>query len=478
MLYILGMEEIKFEEINENKDSAFKKKVILGFSAAALIALLILAFINYSKSFTRLENAVPATEEQIELLNTSLDSFYTAERYPGCRKLQYTVKPVELGVWSHSAILIDASSGYVLYEKNPDALIPPASITKLFVMYVVLDEIKKGNLKLDDVIPLPERSWAKNLPSDASRMGLGQGHIVTLKDLMLGLSVNSGNDAAIAIASCVSGSTEAFVQRMNDECKKLGLTNTHFVEPSGYSELNVTTAREMASFCRAYIDIFPQGLEMFHSVPSFSYPKRENLPDWPEYKNTLPYTKHNTNTLIGKLDGCDGIKTGYIDESGYNIALTCIRNGQRFISVTLGGPGRSTAEGNYTREHDGEIMMEWAFESFADYIPAEHVNQSYAVAVPGSSDGKYAYLVPAWTTPVVVPHVTGATARDATTQVTASVSYPQYIFGGVEAGKEYGYIEYRLGESLLEKVPLVADRTMKKASLPGIILDKLALLFF
>ncbi|MBP5283569.1 MAG: D-alanyl-D-alanine carboxypeptidase, partial [Treponema sp.] len=300
----------------------------------------------------------------------------------------------------------------------------------------------------------------------------------TLRELLEGLSVTSGNDAAIAVAACVSGGTEQFIRRMNEECLKLGLTNTHFVEPSGYSEKNTTTARELAGFCRAYIDIFPEGLKLFHSLPSFSYPKKENLPDWPEYKNTQSWTKKNTNTLLGKLEGCDGIKTGYIDESGYNIALTCMRDGQRFISVTLGGPGNSTAEGNRTREHDGELLMEWAFESFADYIPSEHVPSEFAIAVPGSSDGKYAYLVPAWNEAVSVPHVLQGTARECAEKVTAGINYPEYVFGGVNAGTEYGSIEYKLGDALLERVPLVADRTMKQSGIFGRILDRLACLLF
>ncbi len=478
------MEYVTLDDIDSSDDSKknklpfYKNKPLLIGIGAAVAVFLLLLFFNYARSFTRLHNAEPATEEQLVLLEKALNANYPLERYQGCKPLPYAVTPARLDVWSHAAVLIDASNGSILYEKNADAIIPPASITKLFVMYVVLDEIKKGNLKLDDIIPLPERSWAKNLPWDASRMGLGQGHIVTLKELMLGLSVNSGNDAALAIADCISGGTDQFVDRMNEECLKMGLTHTHFVEPSGYSEKNTTTAREMASFCRKYIDIFPEGLEMFHSVESFSYPQRHNLPDWPEYKNLLPYKKHNTNTLIGKLEGCDGIKTGYIDESGYNIALTCVRDGQRFISVSLGGPGHSTAEGNRTREHDGSLMMNWAFDTFADYIPENHLELSYPIAVPGGKGEKYCFLVPAWKDPISVPFATGKTPKDCAQMVSSSITIPEYVFGGVEAGKGYGYIEYKLGSNLLQKVPLVADRDIKKAGFFGTLLDKIATWLF
>ena len=151
-------------------------------------------------------------------------------------------------------MLIDTATGDILYEKNADTIIPPASMTKLFAMYVVDQEVSGGRFSYDQIIPIPEEAYACNMPPHSSLMFLGEGHVVTLEELLLGLSICSGNDAAYALAYAVSGSMDAFIDRMNQVAKDLGLTHTHFVEASGYSELNTTTPREMAAFCRIYIN--------------------------------------------------------------------------------------------------------------------------------------------------------------------------------------------------------------------------------
>ena len=179
-----------------------------------------------------------------------------------------------------SVILMEYETGRVLYEKNADEIIPPASMTKLVVMYVVFQEIATGRISLDDIVPLPPESWAINAPPMSSLMFLGEGQTVTLRELLLGLAVASGNDAAIAVAHYTCGSVESFVERMNSEMEALGLVHTRFVEPSGYSELNLTTPREFAAFAKTYIERYPESLTLFHSQPSISYPQEHNLASW------------------------------------------------------------------------------------------------------------------------------------------------------------------------------------------------------
>ncbi|MBQ9909169.1 MAG: D-alanyl-D-alanine carboxypeptidase, partial [Treponema sp.] len=232
---------------------SYAKKCILFYSLAAIIlAGLTLSFISYSNGFKKTENSRPLSAEQESELSALLNSLYPEERVSILKELPYSIGKAKLDVWAGSAILIDASNGCVLFEKNADAIIPPASIAKLFVMYIVFKDVSEGKISLDDIVTLPERSWAINMPKDASLMFLGQGQIVTLRELLKGLAVASGNDAALAVADYISGSTKAFVERMNEECAALGLTHTHFVEPSGYDEHNLTTARELAAFCCEY----------------------------------------------------------------------------------------------------------------------------------------------------------------------------------------------------------------------------------
>lgn len=456
-----GSEKI---EAVKNLPSRTKKIILVG---AGLLAFLICmgVFISFKASFERTENASFISDEDLKYLESILDESYTLQRSESLKPLPYPVSPANLDIWSGSAILIDASNGCVIFEKNADDPIPPASIAKIFVMYIVLKDVYAGKVSLDDIVPLPEKSWAVNMPKDASLMFLGQGQIVTLRELMLGLAVASGNDAAIAIARYISGGTEEFVKRMNDECKALGLTKTHFVEPSGYDENNMTTARELATFARIYVTKYPESIELFHSAKSIRYPLEKNLPSWQkDLGDSKAIFQKNTNPLLGEMEGVDGIKTGFIYESGYNLALTAKRNGNRFISITMMGPGKGSRQGNQGRIHDGHEMMDFAFDSFADYDPNLHIETSFPVAVPGGKE-KFVRLVPAWKNTITVPHIGGGENPSAdANKVQAFVTIPKSIYGEASIGKQYGQIQYKLGNVILETVPLVCDRTVEKSN--------------
>ena len=443
------------------------KILIVSIAAALLLLAMIGVFALYVHSFSYADDTPAATAVQQSYLADYLNKTYPTKRQNILHALPYPVVQANLPVHAGSAILIDAANGCVLYEKNADEAIPPASITKLFVMYIAFQEIAAGRISLDDIVPLPENSWAINMPRDASLMFLGQGQTVTLRELLTGLAVASGNDAGYAIATYISGSVKAFVARMNEEVKKLGLENTHFEEPSGYSEHNSTTARELAKFARIYITNYPQSLAEFHSKLEINFPLEKNLPTWQKARgDTMAVYQRNTNGLLRTLEGCDGLKTGFIYESGYNLALTAQRDGVRFISVTMRGGGSTSKEGKQWREDDGRTLMEWAFSSFSDYNPQDHIASSYAVAVPGAK-GKFTRLVPAWSDVITVPHISGDTAADDAKAVTATISIPKYIYGGVIAGGQYGTIVYKLGNVELETVPLVADRTIPRAGVWG-----------
>ena len=391
--------------------------------------------------------------------------------------LPYPVTPANLTVHSGSAILIDAATGSILYEKNADAVIPPASMTKLVVMYVVFQEIATGRISLDDVVPLPPESWAVNAPPQSSLMFLAEGQIVTLRELLLGLAVASGNDAAMAVAHYVSGSVDAFVQRMNREMELLGLEKTRFVEPSGYSELNLTTPREFAAFARVYLSRYPEALENFHSQPSISYPQEHNLAEWHkgEGKNQ-PIFQQSTNKLLGVLPGCDGLKTGFIYESGYNLSLTAQRGKTRFISITMKGPGTGSVEGNRYRVADGTTLMEWAFSCFAT-----HFKQNIKpVSVPVLGGGKNKVsVVPAHTTPLTVPALFKEQSPSmAASAITTQISIPAYVHAPLQTGDVVGKVTYVLGDVVLEEVPLIAVTSVEQGNGFKQLVDKLALKFF
>ena len=426
----------------------------------------------------RFKQATPPrelTEDERKLLDDALDKAYPA-RNDILKPLPYPVVPAKLSVEAGSAILIDVASGSVLYEKKADRIIPPASMTKIAVMYVVMQEIERGTISYGDVVPLPSETWACNMMPHSSLMFLGKGQIVTVEELLTGLDVCSGNDAAFALAYYIAGSMDEFVERMNREMRLLGLTKTHFAEASGYSADNETTAREMAMLARVYITRFPDTLVKFHSRLSFTYPQIHNLavedrskPTAQDFSKGLPekitmgITQENTNALLGKLAGCDGLKTGYIDESGYNLALTAHRRTTRFLSVTMNGPGRNRSEGDAYRVQDGTTLMEWAFARFADCKKTDAVHR-YFIPVTGAK-AQWTYLTPAYDfTALTVPFILGTSPEDAARSVRVLVNLPRSIEGGVRAGSEYGSIEYVLDGKTLEAIPLVADRSIGKAN--------------
>ncbi|GHV88992.1 serine-type D-Ala-D-Ala carboxypeptidase [Spirochaetia bacterium] len=274
------------------------------------------------------------------------------------------VAPPELD--SRAAVLLDAATGAVLFNKNGDDEISPASLTKLMTIHLALQEAAAGNAALDEAVPLPRESWAINQPPRSSLMFLAAGQRVTLRELLLGLAIPSGNDAAVAVALRFAPSTEEFAALMTAEARRMGFVKTSFVEPSGISELNMTTAMEFARFCREYVRLHPETLTELLSVREFAYPKSENVAErYRDKPGTIVQTNHNT--LLGTLEGVDGLKTGYIDEAGYNIALTAERGETRLIAVILGAP--AGYGGIRIRDADGTKLLTWGFEQFKTLRP-------------------------------------------------------------------------------------------------------------
>ncbi len=421
------------------------------------------AFGLYTYSRSLPVDVPPLTEEQqIQF------SGFLAENYkePLTRELPYPVKPASFFIYAKAGIIIDASNGCVLYEKNADEIIPPASMAKIALMYVTFEAIKNGETSLDTVVDLVPESWAKNAPLQSSVMGLGPNQIVTLNELLLGLSVASGNDAATAIACHISGSVEKFCERENAEMEKLGLTHTRFVDASGYSELNLTTPREFAALARVYIERYPDALKTYHSAESLTFPTADNYPpDWTGRINTRKM--YATNRLLDIIEGCDGLKTGFIYESGYNISLTAKRGDTRFISVTMGGPGIGTAEGNKYRVADGKKLQEWAFSSFKTY-PA-HRTDPVPVKLWGGKDDSL-YACEAQTHSITVPNV----KEDAADSVSKKVFVTREALSPVECGTVLGKVQYSVDGIILEEIPLVADRTVARGNWFKRTVDKLS----
>ncbi len=250
---------------------------------------------------------------------------------------------------SRSIIMVEEHSGAILYQKDADAPIPPASLTKLVVMALTLDYLQKSGIRVDAPVTISARAWAVNAPERSSLMFLGPGQHASWQDLLLGLAVDSGNDAAVALAENIDGSVDVFVEHMNQFCRRIGLEKTHFVEPSGYDEHSLTTARDFAHFVWYYLRTFPQALDLYHSVRQFT---------WPREAGQKEIIQYNKNRLLRSYPGADGLKTGYIDESGYNLAFTAMRDNMRLIGVILGGTG------DLKRFDDAASLLDYGFDQY------------------------------------------------------------------------------------------------------------------
>lgn len=362
---------------------------------------------------------------------------------------------------ARSVLVTGTRTGEVLYEKNADERIPPASMTKLVAIYTALRAVKTGEVSLQDRVLLPEECWAQNIPPGSSLMFLGPGQTVTLDEILTGMAVVSGNDAAIALAYHISGSVPEFVNRMNNEMHRIGLRNTVFAEPSGLSEENLTTAREFASFALQYIREFPEALVRYHAKREFSYPKTENL--LPGYTEQT-ISQQATNTLLTTLPGCDGLKTGFIYESGFNICLTAERDDIRFVAVLMGGPGNTIREGVRIRNKDGVSIMEWVFANRRLHPAAECIPVPLTVW-GGTGNGLWA-----------IPAESGAFTVPSGVILESQTRIPRWITAPVAAGEEIGVVQYYVAGKTVYSVPLIADRNVGSASFPQRLLDAAALL--
>jgi len=223
--------------------------------------------------------------------------------------------PPVIGATSY--LVIDATTGQELASLEPDAAVAPASLTKIMTTYVVFDVIRQGQISLEDEVTISEKAW--RMPG--SRMFIEVGNRVSVRDLLLGVIVQSGNDASVALAEYVAGSESVFAQMMNQYANSLGMLSTNFVNATGLPDENhYTTARDLARLAQAMISEFPEHYD-WHSIREFQ---------WGDIKQP------NRNSLLWRDPSVDGIKTGHTEEAGYCLVASAERDGMRVVSVVLG----------------------------------------------------------------------------------------------------------------------------------------------
>ena len=227
----------------------------------------------------------------------------------------------------YAAILVDAKTGEVLYSRRADAARAPASITKVMTMYLAFEALSKGELNLDEQLSM---SWHA-ISQAPSRLGLGRGQRIGLDDALRVIATKSANDVAVALAERLGGSEPRFAEMMNAKARELDMRNTHFVNATGLPDPgHETTARDLALLSMSLLKKYPKYYAYF-SQQQDEYGK-------------LKWANHNH--LLGKLPGCDGIKTGYTVAAGYTLAASAQRDGRRLVAVVLGGPSGNARDGN------------------------------------------------------------------------------------------------------------------------------------
>jgi D-alanyl-D-alanine carboxypeptidase (penicillin-binding protein 5/6) len=264
------------------------------------------------------------------------------------------VPPAPVPVGAKAWLLMDFETGQILAGENYDQRMEPASITKVMTSYVVNAEMKNGKIRQDDLVTMSERAWREGgAGTEGSFSGFELNSRTKLEDVEKGMSVQSGNDAAIALAEHTAGSEEAFASLMNAYAARLGMKNSHFVNAHGLSDPNhYTTARDLAIMGRAMIRDFPQAYA-YNAIKEFTVGS---------------ISQHNRNGLLWREgSGVDGIKTGHTSKAGYCLLASAKRGNQRFISIVMGIETKSQAEGFRLRETGNLNLLEWGFRFFESH---------------------------------------------------------------------------------------------------------------
>ncbi len=325
------------------------------------------------------------------------------------------------------AILLDSKSGKVFFEKGADELMSPASMSKIMTMLMVFERLKDKRLKLSDEFIISEDAWRRGgASSGGSTMYAELNSRVKLEDLIRGVTIQSANDACIAIAEGIAGSEGAFADMMTKRARKLGLEKSTFRNSTGLPDPeHKMTARELATLTRYLIEVFPE----FYR----HYSEREFT--WNKIK------QQNRNPLLGKFPGADGVKTGYIREAGYGLVGSAIRDGRRLI-VVLNGM-RSKSE----RAKEAKKILDWGFRRFRPvniYEVGETVSEA---RVWGGTK--------AWVKLVSERPVNLLLAPEERESALAEVVYKGPLKAPIRQGQEVAEIRLSVGGRVVAKQPLV-----------------------
>ena len=336
---------------------------------------------------------------------------------------------------SKAWLIMDYATGQVLAGENIDARVEPASITKVMTAYVVAAEQAAGRVKADDQVLMSERAWREGgARTDGSFSGFPVNQTAPLRDMEKGMAVQSGNDAAIALAEHVAGSQEAFAELMNNYAAKIGMKNSHFVNAHGLSAPeHYSTAHDLALLGSAFIRDFPEAYA-FNSIKEFTV-------------NGI--TQPNRNRLLWRDPSVDGIKTGHHSGAGYCLMSSAKRDEQRLVAVVMG------SDSEKQRAEDSLALLNWGFrfhETHKLYEPGQ------PVAPVKVWKGKADQLQLGVAQPLLVSVPRGRYA-----DLKPSMEVPTSLVAPIDAGQQIGTVKVMLDGAVVAQAPLVAREAVEQA---------------
>ena len=332
---------------------------------------------------------------------------------------------VELPLTSRAALLMEKTTGQILFAQNEHEKLEPASVTKIMTLLLTMDAIDSGALAYDDVVTVSANAAGMG----GSQVFLAEGEQITVEELLKCVCVSSGNDAVVALAEKVAGVTELFVEQMNNRARGLGMDDTHFVNPTGLTaEGHVTSAHDIALMSRELLTKHPD-IRSFTTI-------------WTDSIRGGAFDLANTNKLIRRYDGATGLKTGYTASAGYCISATAEREGMELIAVVMKG---ETAD---KRNADAKALLNYGFSAYALVSAAPEEPLPALPVTMGETDSVSLTLPPDALTAVVEKAQAAALER--------RIDLPESLPAPVRQGQQVGTLTLCSGDTELVTVPILA----------------------
>ena len=337
----------------------------------------------------------------------------------------------EIPLTSRAALLMEKSTGEILYAQNEHDRLEPASVTKIMTLLLTMEAIDSGKISMQDQVTVSANAAAMG----GSQVYLAEGEQISVEELVKSVCVSSGNDAAVALAEYVSGVTELFVEQMNNKARELGMNDTHFVNCTGLTAAgHVTSAYDIALMSR----------ELILHHPTI----RNYTTIWMDTIRNGTFGLSNTNKLVRYYEGCTGLKTGYTASAGYCMSATAEKDGMELIAVIMKG------ETSDKRNNDAKALLNYGFSTYAitDVTPTESlpllpVEQGVADTV--------ALVLPTEGCSVL-------NEKGSTGELTQTVTLPESVAAPITAGEQVGELTVYSGDSVIARLPILAAESVEK----------------